>query len=116
MPLDINGYNDTFKAFVDFAQAKKAANDKTAVARGSLGEDGVLAGREIKAASTDWVHKRSRSDADEAANDRTRAIFKNAIIDMFGGEAKIPAKVKKAMLMSDYGNLRYSAARRSKTA
>ena len=112
MPLDINGYNDTFKAFVDFAQAKKAANDKTAVARGSLGEDGVLAGREIKAASTDWVHKRSRTDADEAANDRTRAIFKNAIIDMFGGEAKIPAKVKKAMLMSDYGKGKPLTARR----
>ena len=112
MALDINGYNDTFKAFVDFAQAKKAANDKTAVAHGSLGEDGALAGREIKAATTDWVHKRSRTDADVAANDRTRAIFKNAIIDMFGGESKIPAKVKKAMLMSDYNCGKPLTARR----
>ena len=112
MALDINGYNDTFKAFVDFAQAKKAANDKTAVAHGSLGEDGALAGREIKAASTDWVHKRSRTDADVAANDRTRAIFKNAIIDMFGGESKIPAKVKKAMLMADYNCGKPLTARR----
>lgn len=102
MALDVNGYNEMFKAFVDFAQAKMAANEKKAVARGSLGEDGALVGREIKASTTDSVHKWSRTDADQDANDRTREIFRNAIIDMFGGETKIPASVKKAMLMSDY--------------
>jgi len=42
MAIDINGYNDTFRAFADFA------------------------------------------------NNATREMFRNAVIDMFGGESKIP--------------------------
>ena len=111
MSLDINGYNETFKAFVDFAQAKAAENNKKAVARGRL-EDGALAGREVTASDTDGVHKRGRTADDMAANDSTRDIFKSAIIDMFGGEAKIPAAVKKAMLMCDYNKGKPLTARR----
>ena len=111
MALDINGYNETFKAFVDFAQSKAAQNEKKAVARGTL-ENGALAGREIKAADTDSVHKWRRSEDDKTANDRTRDIFKAAIIDMFGGEARIPKAVKKAMLMEDYGEGKPLTARR----
>ena len=111
MPLDINGYNETFKAFVDFAQAKVSANNKKAVARGTL-ENGALAGRQITASDTDSVHKRGRTADDRAANDNTRDIFKSAIIDMFGGEARIPAAVKKAMLMCDYNKGKPLTARR----
>ena len=91
MALDINGYNDTFKAFVNFAQSKNPASEMNAVARGRLGADGALAGHQITASNTDELHKLSRSADDRTANDRTRAIFKNAIIEMFGGEAKILA-------------------------
>ena len=98
MPLDINGYNETFKAFVDFAQAKAAENNKKAVARGRL-EDGALAGREVTASATDSVHKRGRTADDMAANDSTRDIFKSAIIDMFGGEGrKAPLRHRDALL------------------
>ena len=31
MTLDISGYNDNFKAFVEFAQQRKNANDANAV-------------------------------------------------------------------------------------
>jgi len=111
MALDINGYNETFKAFVDFAQAKAAQNEKKAVARGTL-ENGELAGRQVTAADTDYVHKRRRSENDKTANDRTRDMFKAAVIDMFGGEARIPKAVRKAMLMDDYGEGKPLTARR----
>ena len=76
---------------MNFAQAKNPASEMNSVARGRLGEDGALAGHQITASNTDELHKLSRSAADKTANDRTREIFKNAIIEMFGGEAKIPA-------------------------
>ena len=104
MALDINGYNETFKVFTNFAQAKVDAGANKAIARVAVG-DGPLAGRNITAATTDSVRgffKWFRSADDQAANNATRTLFKNAIIDMFGGESKIPASVKKAMLMADY--------------
>ena len=45
MPLDINGYNETFKAFVDFAQAKRHGQTivPPAVPQGEQpDEDGIL--------------------------------------------------------------------------
>ena len=102
MPLDINGYNDTFKAFVDFAQAKVSAKEKEAVARFGQGEDGALASRAISASDTDYVHKWFRSGDDKDANDHVRRAFRKAVADMFGGEGRIPGSVKKAMLLGDY--------------
>ena len=106
MALDINGYNATFKAFTDFAQAKVDAGQNKAIARASADvQTGALAGRNITAASTDslrGIFKWFRASGDQTANNATRTLFKNAIIDMFGGESKIPASVKKAMIMGDY--------------
>ena len=114
MALDINGYNETFKAFADFAQAKISAGANKAIARVTVGE-GPLAGRTIAAATTDSVRgmfKWFRSSDDKAANDATRKIFRDAIVDMFGGESKIPASVKKAMVEADYGKGKPLTARR----
>ena len=36
MALDINGYNETFKAFVDFAKVSESAGEKKAIARASM--------------------------------------------------------------------------------
>ena len=106
MALDINGYNATFKAFTDFAQAKVDAGQNKAIARASAGvATGALASRDIKSATTDSLRgffKWSRSSDDKAANDATRKLFRDAIVDMFSGESKIPAAVKKAMIMADY--------------
>ncbi len=114
MALDINtGYNDTFKAFADFAQQRINAGEKTAIAR--VGEGGGLASRTISAATTDSlrnIFNWTRADDNKAANDRTRALFKNAIIEMFGGESKIPASVRKAMLLGDYNAGKPLTARR----
>ena len=102
MPLDINGYNDTFKAFVDFAQKKMSANNKEAVARFEQGKDGGLVSRTVSASDTDYVHKWFRSGDDKDANDLARRNFRQAVADMFGGEGRIPESVKKAMLLGDY--------------
>jgi len=113
MALDINGYNDTFRAFTDFAQAKVNAGQSKAVARAPVDvQTGALAGRTITAATTDKVFKWFRSPDDVKANDATRKIFRDAIIDMFGGESKIPASVKKAMIEADYGQGKPLSARR----
>ena len=107
MALDINGYSGVFKSFVDFAQRKFAERETKAIADATL-ESAVLSGRKVVAvtdAEGDFVHKWSRGPNVTIANDRTRTLFRNAVADMFGGEAKIPESVKKAMLLSDSDTL-----------
>ena len=116
MAIDVNGYNETFKAFADFAKVMvDGRGNAKSIARVTTGvniAEGALAGRTITAATTDKVFKFFRSNDDKEANNTTREIFRNAIIDMFGGESKIPASVKKAMLMADYGKGKPLTARR----
>ena len=116
MPLDINGYNETFKAFVDFAKISEGAGEKKAIARASIDvKTGALAGREVSASDTDSVRgifKWFRASDEQKANNTTRKIFKDAIIDMFGGESKIPEAVKKAMILGDYDKGKPLTARR----
>ena len=51
----------------------------------------------------DKIRKIKRSDALQRENDITRKLFRQAIIDIFGGEDKIPQSVKDAMRLKDYG-------------
>ena len=104
MALDINGYNTTFKEFVQFAQRNMNAGDEKAVATAQVQRE-PLEGRKVVAVTNslvDEVHKWRRSDTLENANDRTRTLFRNAVADIFGGEARIPENVREAMLLSDY--------------
>ena len=113
MPLDINGYNSTFNNFVQFAQQRVNANDAKAVADAKIQQP--LGGRKVIAVTqslTDEVHKWTRTTAEYDVNDRTRALFKAAIVNMFGSEARIPASVKKAMVMDDYNAGKPLTARR----
>ena len=118
MPINVNGYNATFQEFVNFAKLKDTMGGDNAIARVTTGvniAEGALEGRRITASNTDSVRglfKWFRSADDKAANDATRKIFKDAIIDMFGGESKIPESVKKAMILSDYDKGKPLTARR----
>ena len=105
MALDINGYNTDFNAFVKFAQNSFVTNDKTAVAHFEVG-GAPLGGRLIVAANPqfDKVGK-FRNQIQKDLNNEIRTAFRNAIINMFGGEKNIPKSVQKAMLMSDYGKI-----------
>ena len=112
MTLDINGYNSIFKSFVSFAQERHDANQVKAVADAHVNRlDGhrVLA---VTHSETDEVHKWLRTRDEYRVNDRTRDYFKKAIIDMFGGESKIPDSVKEAMIMDDYNAGKPLTARR----
>lgn len=108
MPLDVNGYNETFKAFADFAKQSVDAGDAKAIARS--GGTGKLAGRTIQAATGDRIGNLSRSYVNQGANNIARHLFKKAIVDMFGSESAIPPSVKNAMKLSDYGKGRAVAA------
>ena len=109
MALDINtGYNNAFKTFVDFAeQAQKHGHDG-ATAKVSLSS------RTITVASVHLYGGEGvfTSSGERAANNATRASFRAAIIDMFGGEDNIPPAVKDAMKLADYGKGKPLTARR----
>lgn len=114
MAIEMNGYNDAFKSFVDFAQAQMATGNTKAVARDATAGDGAkgIGGRAIAAATTDRAYAFRRSDADKTANDVARKLFRDAIAEMFGGEKNIPENVKRAMLLKDYGKGKPLTARR----
>lgn len=101
--LGVNGYNRMFRTFVDFAQQKVNAGKEETIAtlqdHRSLGDRKMFA---LTRSQTDKVHKWLRTDDECMVNDLTRAFFKEAVSDMFGGESKIPESVKKAMQLSDY--------------
>ena len=98
---------------MEFANANGAGNGK-AVARFAATESLQLGvARKIVAADPqiDKVGK-SRGQDQKELNDSVRTSFRNAIREMFGGEAKIPANVKKAMLLNDFDEGKPLTARR----
>jgi len=100
MALEINAW---YVKFVQFAQQQDDAVNSKVIARVS-GEDGALDGRAITAATNDKVAPWTRrSQGKKDANNIARELFRQSIIDMFGGEDRIPESVKDAMLMKDYG-------------
>ena len=111
MPIDVNGYNNTFSSFVQFAQSNVDAGNKKAIA--NVG--GPLGGRTIVASTTDgagFVGNLFRSRWDEVANDNARKLFLNAVTRMFGGRSNIPESVWKAINLQDYGRGAPLTARR----
>ena len=111
MPLPVNGYNNTFSAFVKFAENSVRTGDKKAIA--NVAQTG-LGKRTIVASQTDGVGIGGifRSRWDEETNNTTRATFLKAVARMFGGKAKIPESVWKAINVQDYGRGQPLTARR----
>ena len=101
MPLEINAQ---YTRFVQFAEQQMQAGRDKAIARdaGAAAGEGALAGHAITAAEGDKVAPLRRSRANKDANDATRELFRRSIVEMFGGEANIPRRVKDAMLLKDY--------------
>ena len=112
MPLPVNGYNNTFSAFVKFAENSFRTGDKKAIANA---DPTPLGGRTIVASTTDgvgFVGNLFRSRWDEVANDNARKLFLNAVTRMFGGRSNIPESVWKAINLQDYGRGAPLTARR----
>ena len=117
MALEVNNQNlfqnAQFQQFVDFAENAAAAGKQKAVARLDAGELGGIVNRTIKPGSGDWVGIGvGRLSSLKRANNITREAFMKAVSDMFGGENHIPASVKDAMKLEDYGKGKPLTARR----
>ena len=54
----------------------------------------------------------TRSGDAKSSNDFARQLFRDSVASMFGGEAKIPESVKKAMVLGDYNSGKPLTARR----
>ena len=110
MPIDVNGYSAQFNQFVQFAEQ---AGKSTAKAQVGAAEGGALAGRTIVAKTrSDSIGNVGRLADSREINDVARYLFKWTVVDMFGGEDKIPAGVRDAMKLQDYGKGRPLTARR----
>ena len=117
MALEVNSQNlfqnAQFQQFVDFAEAAAKAGKQKAIARLDAGELGGIANRTIKPGSGDWVGVGAgRLASLKKANNITRDAFMKAVSDMFGGMNRIPASVKEAMKLEDYGKGKPLTARR----
>ena len=95
--------NQQFNRFVEFASARNDADNQNTIARlGSIGQGGIKAGRTIKEAEGDAVKTLFRADNLQRENDMTRKLFRQSVIDIFGGESRIPQSVRDAMKLKDY--------------
>ena len=113
MSLELN--NATYKAFVDFASQPKVG-DRTIASiddKNLIKNEGNLGNRAIVASKNwDFIGNIGRSTKKQDANNATRELFRQSIIDLFGGESKIPESVKTAMKLEDYGKGKPLSARR----
>ena len=115
MPLGINGYNDAFKAFTDFAaQATKGSTiAQVGGEKNTVVGAGPLAGRTIVAkTSFDFIGNVGRRQESRDVNNEVRELFKQAIADLFHGESNIPMSVLDAMKLADFGKGKPLTARR----
>ena len=112
--MAINLDNAQYGKFVQFAQEQMQAGNATAIARdgGEGPGGGPLVGHAITAATGDKVAPLWRTRENKDANNATRDLFRQTIVDMFGGEANIPASVRNTMKMEDYGQGKPLTARR----
>ena len=105
-----NAVNNQFKQFFDFALANRR-ND-TAIAKIGGNVEGSTLGERMIVARTDDRIGKFRNQASRDVNNSTRTLFRQTIVDMFGGEEKIPKSVQDAMLVKDYGKGKPLTARR----
>ena len=114
MPLNVNENVQQFQNFVNFATERTQAGKGKSIAQIDNGNI-RLGARAISPAKSDGVGGFSalfRTRSRQNTNDLTRELFKNAVIEVFGGESKIPESVKTAMKMQDYGKGKPLTARR----
>ena len=113
MPLGLD--NVTYKAFIDFASQPKVGNRTIASIddKNLIKNEGNLGNRTIVASKNwDFIGNVGRNTKKQDANNATRELFRQSIIDMFGGESRIPESVKTAMKLEDYGKGKPLSARR----
>ena len=104
--------NQQFTRFVEFASGDNAHGMDSIARAGAIAQGGIFAGRAIKEAEGDSIGKIRRSDDLQRENDMARKLFRQSVVEIFGGEAKIPKSVKDAMKLKDYDQGKPLTARR----
>ena len=97
-------------AFTQFAADFGFKSKKVAQIDDAARIDGTF--RNIKASASDKAYVFRREQSDKDANNAVRRLFKQTIIDLFGGENRIPEDVRKKMELGDYGKGKPLTARR----
>jgi len=111
MSSSIDGLNGNGMS-LQFEEFTRLAGKSSNVVR-FLGSSDAVTVHEVSVTKSDWVGKTLfRSDGVKTANDTTRAIFRNSVAAMFGGENNIPDNVKTAMKLNDYGKGKPLTAKR----
>ena len=111
----INFANTQFAKFVNYANSLPNASESKAIvaaAPGNADGEKPLADRNIVPKEGDYVGKIFRNQTLKDVNNEVRRLFKDAVAKMFGGENNIPASVKSAMKLGDYGKGKPLTARR----
>lgn len=105
--------NAQFNLFVDFAKEAQLKGKMSTIARISDHIGGpALAGCTITTTKHDRLSALWRSDKNQKANNDTRTLFRQTVINIFGGESLIPQEVKTAMELENYGRGKPLTARR----
>ena len=114
MPTNVSGYNPVFRSFVQFAQTNLDAGEKKAIANATV--QTPLDGRKILAISASKGDRVgaifTRTAGEQRANDATRTLFLRSVVNLFGGASKIPASVREALNLEDFGCGKPLTARR----
>ena len=106
----VNGQGMSLQ-FEKFAQLAATASKGSSAVR-FLGHDSAATVRDVVVTTSDKVGKIGRSVSVKEANNTTRAIFRQSVAAMFGGENHIPDTVKAVMKLGDYGKGKPLTARR----
>ncbi len=101
MSSSINALNGNGVS-LQFEEFARLAGKSSNVVR-FLGSAAAASVHEVSVTKSDKVGKLFRSDGVKTANETTRAIFRQSVAAMFGGEDHIPENVKTAMKLGDYG-------------
>ena len=104
--------NQQFNRFVEFASGENGHGMDSIARAGDIAAGGILAGRTIKEAQGDSLRKAFRSDDLQRENNTARKLFRQAVVEIFGGESRIPKSVKDAMKLKDYDQGKPLTARR----
>ena len=110
MPIDSIS-SSQFDQFVKFANDAMTSTGEKSVAK-LEGTTTAQGDRKIDVRTEDRVGALFRKGTTKTENDAVRDIFRDSVYEMFGGESKVPASVKDAMLMGDYRKGKPLTARR----
>ena len=94
--------SNQFNKFVEFALDGNPRGLDSIARTGAIADGGLRSARTIKEAEGDHIGKLRRSDDLQRENDMARKLFRQSVVEIFGGESKIPESVKDAMKLKDY--------------